>query len=789
MERPNDPASGGPVIPLPAGFDPLSGLVPRPYRATLSVGTAQNNADILFAVLDFYRARQAGAQQTSAILYFPPGRYEIGRPSQPLSIDRTELLCDFVVPSNVALRFAVGATLVLLNYGRIESPPRRPGGRSPVIARRTHAVPGRPEDIYKVRMEIQGTIEAGIQTIFDCVMTDLRDPTNHGVVLGDEHAAGHVYFTRNNVAREVFPEWFGATTAGAQGDPPVAFVRRTTMALQEAIRVAHGRRKTVSYREVPGWGLGVVGQLSEVFTPPSPDGSDAPRPVRDVTLVNGKILVDGVRYTPGDVSGRPNGRWKFDATYTQRPSIPITLTGAYVVDTELSIGYSLDESAGYVDSLDAPFPDWFHRPNTFGAVVRGIRGPGRQGAGAVTVRAAANFATRAPVDHVPAVAQAALLNSASLLAVRGAFGTTIEGISFEGGFVAPRCVTLQVSGGGQSQSLRLADCALRRAGRELLHMGGDFSKAVPGDVGLVKELYDSNLHWSGNHDLLNTQVIRCAFDTGAVEERRARGVTERTVGVMYRTGQSLSVEFSRCVFRGVAAPMFHAWSLRFTLRECTFDTRHDGEVGGLKEGTDIFFDNPRNESADVTRSFSIKPAAAMIKNVISRSPRFITTFIDARRGSPVHSAIQLINVVHAPALGATERMLPAIYWAGTARVFGRLVLIGCRFVRPRFVPLPGDRAEPVLVDLAEGAETLVVLEGILTSARGSGSAQGHVIDLGNRVDAFGRGVDLVFHRVDAFAGLTLPMSPDAARRQMTAGSDLVNLPIVDRYKTVTLTGR
>ena len=36
----------------------------------------------------------------------------------------------------------------------------------------------------------------------------------------------------------------------------------------------------------------------------------------------------------------------------------------------------------------------------------------------------------------------------------------------------------------------------------------------------------------------------------------------------------------------------------------------------------------------------------------------------------------------------------------------------------------------VLVDLAEGAETLVVLEGILTSARGSGSAQGHVIDLG-----------------------------------------------------------
>lgn len=785
MERPNDPASGGPVIPLPAGFDPLSGLVPRPYRATLSVGTAQDNADILFAILDFYSARQAGPQQTSATLYFPPGRYEIGRPSQPLSIDRTELLCDFVVPSNVALRFAVGATLVLLNYGRIESPPRRPGGRSPVIARRTHAVPGRPEDTFKVRMEIQGTIEAGIQTIFDCVMTDLRDPRNHGAVLGDEHAAGHVYFTRNNVAREVFPEWFGATTTDASTEPPVAFVRRTTMALQEAIRVAHGRRKTLSYRNVRGRGIGVVGELREVFSPP--DGSVSPRTLRNVTLIDGEIKVGDMLIAPGGASGPPNGRWRFDATYTQRPSIPITLTGTYVVDAELSVGYSLDESAGYVDALDAPFPDWFHRPNTNGAVVRGVRGPGPQGAGAVTVRAAANFSTRPPVDHVLPRAQRALLNTASLLAVRGAFGTTIEGISFEGGFVAPRCVTLQVSGGGQSQSLRLADCALRRAGRELLHMGGDFPKAIPGDVGLVKELYNDNKHWSGNHDLLNTQVIRCAFDTGAVEERRARGVTEPTVGVMYRTGQSLSVEFSRCVFRGAAAPMFHAWSLRFTLRECTFDTRHDGEVRGLKEGTDIFFDNPRNESADVTRSFFIKPAAAMIKNVTSRSPRFITTFTDARRGSPVHSAIQLINVVHAPTLGATERMLPAIYWAGTARVFGRLVLTGCRFVRPRVIPLPGDRVEPVLVDLIEGAGTLEVLEGILTAANDAGSAQGHVIDLGNRVDCPGYSAELVFLRADGVDGLDAPpMSTDAERLRASAARNLINLPIVDRYELVRL---
>ncbi|MFO0610181.1 MAG: hypothetical protein U0324_43880 [Polyangiales bacterium] len=781
MAEPNQAGSGDAPIHLPTVSSRQSGLVAKRFDAESLASVAVANAEILAAVLNYYGTPGTDGGNTSAILYFPPGRYELARPSSPLPSNLTELHCDFVVPKNVTLRFAVGATLVLMDLER--SLPLI--GPDVVSLRRRHLVPGRPEDVYKVTMEVQGTIEAGIQTIFDCVMTDLRDPRNHGVALGDEHAAGHVYFTRNNVAREVFPEWFGATTAGAQGDPPVAFVRRTTMALQEAIRVAHGRRKTLAYREVPGQGLGVIGELSEVFTPP--DVSASPRTLRDVTLIDGSVLVGATRHAPGEASGRPNGRWKFDATYTQRPSIPITLTGTYVVDAELSIGYTLDESAGYVDSLDAPFPDWFHKPNTSGAVVRGVRSPGRQGAGAVAVRAASTFTTPPPVEHVLPLGQRDLVNSASLLAVRGAFGTTIEGITFDANFTAPRCVTLQVSGGGQSQSLRLADCALRSATWELLHMGGDRPRAVPGDVGPVKELYGNNLHWSGNQDLLNTQVTRCAFDTGSAEEQRARRVMAAPAGVMYRTGQSLSVEFSRCVFQGVASPMFHAWSLRFTLRECTFDTRHDGDVQGLTEGTDIFFDNPRNESADVTRSFSIKPAAAMIKNVTSRSPRFITTFIDERRGSPVHSAIQLINVVHVPALGATEPLRPAIYWAGTARVFGRLVLTGCRFVRPRAIPLPGDRVEPVLVDLVEGTGTLDVLEGVIEAARAAGSAQGHVIDLGNRVVAIGRSPELVVIRADGVDRLAAPpTSTDAERRRLLASRDLVDLPIVDRYEFVRL---
>lgn len=790
MAEPNQ-SSSDQVIPLPAWAVVQGGLVAKPVNSVTPLEVLQNNADILSAVLNFYGdpANRAMPAARAAILYFPPGRYDIGRPAQVLPNSRTELLCDFVVPENVTLRFAQGATLVLANYERISSVI----GPSGVIvaALRRREIPGRPEDVFKVRMEIQGTIEAGIQTIFDCVTTDLRDPANHGLALGDEHAAGHVYFTRNNVAREVFPEWFGATSdAFSTIATPVAFVRRTTMALQEAIRVAHGRRRTLAYAPMPDERMGVVGKYQEVFSPPLPRGSAA-LSYPGITLDGVHVLANGALQEINSRTDRPDGRWDFVPTYTQRPSIPITLTGSYEIDAELSIGYTLDESAGYDASIGARFPDRYHQPNTFGAVLRGLRGPGRQGAGSVALRAARTFQTRPPVVHVPAAGQRALLDSASLLAVRGAFGTTLEGIAFEGNLAAPRCVTLQVSGGGQAHSQRLADCALRGAIYELLHMGGDFPKAIPGDVGLVDELYNGNLHWSGNHDLLNSQVTRCAFDTGSAEERRALGVTTAPVGVMYRTGQSLSVEFSRCVFQGVAAPMFHAWSLRFTLRECAFETRHAGNARTLTAGADIFFDNPRNEGQNVQRSFPIKPAAAMIKNVTSRSPRFITTFTDTRRGSPIHAAVQLINVVHAPTLGPDELLRPAILWAGTARVFGRLVLIGCRFVRPRSVPRAEDYMEPVLVDLVEGVDTLEELEGVIQGARDFGSARGHVVDLGNRAEAQGFSVDLVASRiygVDQLPG-SAAMLLDEAVRLASAALDLRVLPIVDRYATEALTER
>lgn len=793
MEDPNEGTDR--VILIPPLVTPQRGLVPKPPLGESPLEVRLNNGDILASVLDYYgnpgNRRNPDAAAVGVIVYIPPGRYEIGRPRRTLPNDRTELLCDFVVPDNVTLRFSPGATLVLLNYVRIFNQGGFDG--APLLdARRTRVIPGRPEDRFLVRMEIQGTIEAGIQTIFDCVTTDLRDPATHGDPLGEGEAAGHVYFTRNNVAREVFPEWFGAVSSEqfASGDPPpIAFVRRTTMALQEAIRVAHGRRRVLSYRAITDTQKGVSGEVTEVFPGPAPSGV-TPRAFPGVTLDGVNVLTDGVTRTIGARSGVANGRWDFKAAYVDLPSIPMTLTGVYDIDTELSVGYTLDESAGYNPSITARFPDRYHQPNIFGAALRGVRGPGRQGAGSVVVRAAPTFATRPPVPHVPVAGQPELENSASLLAVRGAFGSTVEGIVFEGRLTAPRCVTLQVSGGGQSHAQRLSDCVLREAVFELLHIGGDFPGflpspgpgILPGNMSPGYELYNGNLHWSGNQDLLNSQFIRCAFDTGVLEDRVRRGVTTTPVGVMYRTGQSLSVEFSRCVFQGVASPMFHAWSLRFTLRECAFETHHDGDTAPLTAGTDIFFDNPINEGADVATVASVVPAAAMLKNVTSRSTRLITTFASAQRATPVLSAIQLINVVHCPVLAPGDTMLPAILWAGSARVFGRLVLIGCHFIRPRALLLPGDILEPVLADVVTGFRTLDQVYHFAAGASEPGSARGHVVDLGNRVESPGRTPELVTSLIGA-----LP-DGDPLLRLLTYTA-LRLLPLVDRFSTVAITER
>lgn len=727
---------------------------------TFNPSVARLNADTLQALLIHFSSVSSG------ILYFPPGRYYVGRPTNRAAL--SELFCDFVVPAQLTLKFAPGATLVLMNYQGEPEDVRVPARRE---------VPGRPEDLLKVRMEIQGCIDAGIYPIFDAVVQNLDAIMGQAGSALDLTEAGHIFLTRNTV-REVFPEWFGAAPP-VNGDfrqgLPERVVRRMTLGFQEAINVAHGRRQTLRYTTADGQDR-VVGRLREVQRPRR---STAPIDVPATMTPAGDIFADGrprvragQRVRPGNDSDL--SVWDFAPNYDRKPAVPITLTGAYTLDTEVSVGFSMVQSADFSSQVETRRPDVFHLPNTDGAVLRGIRGPDPVGAGSAVLRAGPTF--RAPdVSSIgDAQLRSRLLGTDSLLAVRGAYGTVVEGIAFDAGFRASRCLTLQVSGGGQSHSLRVENCRFQTALRQLLHIGGE----VPTEIAKNKVIPGGNLHWSANQDLLNLQVLRCAFDTGALDQWALLRLTGSSppVGVTYRTGQSLSVEFGRCTFRGVAAPMFHAWSLRFTLNQCTFKTASlpeglpsmPGAPPPIPTGLDVFLDNPRTESPPGVAPGSVVPASAMIKNVVSTSPQFLGTFTSPRRASPPLSAVYVMGVMHSPDIPASAPLLPAIVWAGTARVFSRLVLSGCRFVRPRPMPRAEDHIEPVMIDLTTGINGPGDLLSIETDFTEDGSARGHVFDLGNQIDRPGH---TTLAKIGMWRGLTL----DA-------------LAIVDRFEEAMLRG-
>lgn len=191
-------------------FEGISDPMPRmvsEYRVSRTPENAQKNAIVLAAILN---------SLTTGVVYFPPGRYYVARPPTP-SLGETG--SDFVVPGGVTLRFAPGAVLVPLTVPPV--PMRNPS----------------------VQIEVQGAIEAGIYQIFDVVEDDFSlinlntyDPTRL-------KRAGLIILTRDRT-RQIYPEWWGA--APPPGDfsngLPAAVARRTTMAFQEAIDVAHTRR-------------------------------------------------------------------------------------------------------------------------------------------------------------------------------------------------------------------------------------------------------------------------------------------------------------------------------------------------------------------------------------------------------------------------------------------------------------------------------------------------------------------------------------------------------------------
>jgi len=676
---------------------------------------ARFNTLSLQAIVDWMASRMPPIPQ-AGIVYFPPGRYYFGRrySTRAEAPRPSEAAADIVIPPNIELRFALGATAVLFDYSILDSAAR---------VRFERLIEGRQADRFKVSMELQGaSISAGPWTIFDSVMEDLSTPEGRALAPTALHESGPVFITRNSVP-ELYPEWFGAALPGEySGEPTPAIVRRTTLGLQRAIDVGHTWRHLPTYVDVPGAVPGTAAIAGSLIRPGAP-------------AEPGWVLLEGGMYRILDGSVReaavPSlGLVGFAADYRNFPTIPVALSGEYVIDRELRVGFSLDDAERYSETLGAERPGPTQRPNIGPFVLRGRAGLAPSGAPLAVIRAHSSFrphATTVPLSTSTVT---------SLLGVRGPTGSLIESVTFDAALTAARCLTFDTVSRAQMHGTGVVGCAFHRATVELLHIGGEFSPvATTAKQPRMSNTFD-NIHFSHGQDHVGFRAVRCIFDTGSVDALQARGWAAPT-GVLYRAGQAMAAVFESCSFTGPAAPMFHAVTLRMAIVGCAFDTRAIGSRHF--DGADLWIDASVPEVSSAG-SIPSDPATLTIKDVVSRSPRFITSFLTPEANGANHTAITLIGVDHRPTLRATEPLPPAILWAGPARNRARLVLMGCRFDRLDRPLVLGDVLEPIAVDLASGTRDTSALvtfvEGINDRSRGDG----HIIDLGTAIVRPGRTV-------------------------------------------------
>lgn len=690
----------------------------RLLRGGPDSGVANHNADALYRLLSALNSTPA----KSGVLYFPPGRYYIGRPEtiRHWVDSRLPFDADIQIPPGVTLRFAPGATLVPFDYAggnEGNSRARAPAGRFDL----------RPEETFKVQIEIQGKIEAGIHAIFDAVLQS-RESDGATTTVAGLTKAGIIHLTRNNM-REVYPEWWGAAPRDLPGVDEALAVRRTTMALQETIEVAHTRRGELYVRETPN-------------------------------------LV----------------------------AIPIVLTGRYVIDQELQIGERWKNAelrrGEVIDSAfvaAGPNPDPTRPYYHGGFVLRGARPPGRTGAGSATIVAHPTLfdenSDLAPGTPHPRVTP----NSGALLGVRDIGGWRIENVTFDANFSAPRCLTVHNPDHVAIQMIGVEGCEFKHASHLLVMLGGE--ELPPGDKRFTvpgKPFEGApSIQYSSNTDMLGFRMVRCRFDTGDVEAWRA--VTSGQVGgsmplprgVVCRAGNALIFAFRQCVFVGAAAPMVHDVEGGTSFVGCFFDTKWvtpptlpvepivrpstAPTVDTLTAGVDILLDAsvlqyipPESTPTSLSDVHGWQsPPACFIKDCVSRSPMLISNLRRFTSGNPMGPSVQLINVEHLPTIPPGDPLPPAILWAGATSARGRLVLMGCRFVRPQTQhalgsndtsSLPFRYKEPVLFDLWAFTTDLLFARtqfGAWASELGGSdlspgadvrSSRGHVIDMGNLVD-------------------------------------------------------
>lgn len=144
-------------------------------------------------------------QATGGFLAIPAGRFYLG-PAE--TKPDSEVQADIVINDKVMLWFVPNGQLVPISVDQ-------PNGTR-----------------IKVKMEIQGFVDAGLFPIFDVFLEPEDDRTQYT-------EAGTVVFTRHGV-RALYPEWWGASSPRLEPrGMTFGVVRRTTAALQACFDAAH----------------------------------------------------------------------------------------------------------------------------------------------------------------------------------------------------------------------------------------------------------------------------------------------------------------------------------------------------------------------------------------------------------------------------------------------------------------------------------------------------------------------------------------------------------------------
>ncbi|MFO0651046.1 MAG: hypothetical protein U0326_32770 [Polyangiales bacterium] len=561
------------------------------------------------------------------IVYFPPGRYLIARPSTPPPSDIPgDVRSDIVVPPEVTLWFAPGAVLVPLG----DEEPRLDG------------LP--PAERRKVYIEIQGDIIAGIQQIFD-VAVNAADTA---------HTAGEIILTSLRV-RELYPEWWGASSLPADLSPTSPVMWRTTMAMQAAFDAAYNHRS-------------VRGRRS-----------------------NGAFL-DG------------------PAVYDRRlPSIPVVLKGVYDINGELFIGVPNSEldAAGAVPSV-TPVPlggfelrgeNAIYAPSIRAgkAIVRhSVSSPSepiaRENSGTMlTIRGPVSFAIR----NVNFDGNYRAATCVAVEPVVGDWGySTFEGCNFN----ACRHTVVRLdaerrrrSASAQSKrdfwNITFSRCHFfvidTQAAERTVHAEGgapSTTDAITQDISVTLAPY--------------------SFDEGTI------------IAVDVDLKENEGLEFRNCFFLHVASPAIRAVSGRFALNETLFHVIRppvpfevrDPTYGrnDSRHGTDISIE-AREAGGTSTAPDRLVPATFTALECETHSVQFVATHDTPPGFSPqgqTRSATVLMNVVSSHEVVSEFHRAgesasydnwyvnhgaepPAIYWSHPGTVGCALIMVGCAFTGPR----------------------------------------------------------------------------------------------------------